>query len=122
MKKNVGMGFLGSTLDNSRTVGPERKNKWRPTVAACMQPDLVMDRYEIMYQAQFKKLLDDVVADIKEVSPKTEIVLHQVEFSDPWDFEEVFARLHDFANGYNFRLDKEDYYLNITTGTHVVQI
>lgn len=121
-KKNIGMGFLGSTLDRTKSRGVDRWKQWRPTVAACMQPDLVMDRYEIIYQMNYKRLLDEVVADIKQVSPNTEIVLHQLEFDDPWDFEEVFAKVHDFAHSYNFQLDKEDYYLNITTGTHVVQI
>lgn len=121
MKKKVGIGFLGTTLDRSAP-NENRWNLWRPTVAACMQPDLPMDRYEILFQMNSKKLLDLVVADIKKVSPKTEIVLHQIEFDDPWDFEEVFGKLHEFANNYSVKLDQEDYYLNITTGTHVVQI
>lgn len=121
MKKKVGIGFLGTTLDN---VGgrENRWKKWRPTVAACWQDDFKFDRYEIVYQLKFKGLLDQVVADIKEVSPETEIVLHQVSFNDPWDFEEVFSRLHDFVGDYRFDLDREDYFVNITTGTHVVQI
>ena len=41
---------------------------------------------------------------------------------DPWDFEEVYSALHDFARGYNFDTEAEDYLVNITTGTHVVQI
>jgi len=120
-KKRVGLGFLGSTLDRGPR-GGARFDSWRPTLAAVMQPELKMDRYEIFFQMQFKGLLDQVVADIKMISPGTEIVLHQMEFTDAWDFQEVFAKLHDFAHNYNFKLDKEDYYLNITTGTHVVQI
>ena len=30
--------------------------------------------------------------------------------------------LHDFARGYAFDPEREDYLVNITTGTHVVQI
>jgi transcriptional regulatory protein RtcR len=41
---------------------------------------------------------------------------------DPWDFEEVYAALHDFARGYAFKPDEEDYLVHITTGTHVQQI
>lgn len=121
MKKNVGIGFLGSTLDNPR----DSKNRWvhwRPTIAACWQEEMPLDRYEILYQMKSKPLLDLIVEDIKKISPKTEIVLHLMELEDPWDFEEVFAKLHDFCETQNFRPDKEDYYINITTGTHVVQI
>ncbi len=38
------------------------------------------------------------------------------------DFEEVYAGLHDFARGYAFDPEREDYLINITTGTHVAQI
>src|SRR6185312_5683003 len=41
---------------------------------------------------------------------------------DPWDFEEVYAKLHDFALGYPFAPEREDYLVHITTGTHVAQI
>jgi transcriptional regulatory protein RtcR len=42
--------------------------------------------------------------------------------ADPWDFEAVYASLHDFVRGYRFDPDREDYLVHITTGTHVVQI
>jgi transcriptional regulatory protein RtcR len=45
-----------------------------------------------------------------------------VRLADPWDFEEVYAALHDFLHGYAFDPEREDYLLHITTGTHVVQI
>lgn len=40
----------------------------------------------------------------------------------PWDFEEVYGALHDFAKSYPFNPDKEEHYIHITTGTHVAQI
>jgi transcriptional regulatory protein RtcR len=46
----------------------------------------------------------------------------EIEFEDPWDFDEVFGALHDFARAYPFDPDKEDYLVHITTGTHVAQI
>ena len=39
-----------------------------------------------------------------------------------WDFEQVYGALHDFATGYPFVPDQEDYLVHVTTGTHVVQI
>ena len=47
---------------------------------------------------------------------------HQVEIRDPWDFDEVFSALHDFARAYPFDPEREDYLVHITTGTHVAQI
>src|SRR6202008_3647103 len=41
---------------------------------------------------------------------------------DPWDFEDVYSNLFDFARSYPFDPDKEEYWIHITTGTHVVQI
>jgi transcriptional regulatory protein RtcR len=41
---------------------------------------------------------------------------------DPWDFEEVFAGLYQFARGMKFRTDDEEYLIHITTGSHVQQI
>ena len=56
------------------------------------------------------------------VSPETEVRLNPMELKDPWDFEEVYGAMHDFAAAYPFDPDAEDYYVNITTGTHVAQI
>ncbi|MBP6751204.1 MAG: RNA repair transcriptional activator RtcR, partial [Xanthomonadaceae bacterium] len=42
--------------------------------------------------------------------------------ADPWDFESVYAALHDFVRAYAFKPDEEEYYIHITTGTHVAQI
>lgn len=38
------------------------------------------------------------------------------------DFEEVYATLFDFAKAYRFDPDHEEYWIHITTGTHVAQI
>lgn len=121
MKKKVGIGFLGTTLDLPGSKA-DRWKRWRPTVAACWQDDFKFDRYEILYPIKSKGLLDTVVADIKSIAPNIEIVLHQIEMADPWSFEEVFSKLHDFADRYRFNLESEDYFVNITTGTHVAQI
>ncbi len=45
----------------------------------------------------------------------------EIELHNPWDFEEVYAYLHDFARGYAFQPER-DYLIHITTGTHVAQI
>jgi len=41
---------------------------------------------------------------------------------DPWDFQEVYGKLFDFAKDYGFDEDRERYHVHLTTGTHVAQI
>jgi transcriptional regulatory protein RtcR len=50
------------------------------------------------------------------------VVPRLLDIADPWDFEQVYAALLDFARDYPFDLDAEEYWIHITTGTHVAQI
>lgn len=119
-RRTVLIGQLGPTLDQG---GKEKRwNRWRPSVAACMQHDLKIDQFDLILQPKFERLATQVEADIQEVSPGTKLVRHYVEIADPWCFEEVYASLFDFASSYRFDLDSNDYLVHITTGTHVSQI
>jgi transcriptional regulatory protein RtcR len=120
MKKTVILGILGSVLDSG--FHAERWRKWRPSVSLCQQEDLAVSRFELLHQAPHEDVARCVAADIVRVSPGTEVRLHRQAFRDPWDFEEVFGVLHEFARGYRFDPDREDYLVHITTGTHVQQI
>ncbi len=119
-KKTVCIGLLGSTLDQGNT--QERWNKWRPTVSLCQHEDLLIDQLELIYQKRFHNLAEQIVEDINSVSPETKVNLHIVEFRDPWNFPDVFGSLMDFAKNYPFNLEENDYFIHITTGTHVAQI
>ncbi|WP_437620696.1 RNA repair transcriptional activator RtcR [Sorangium sp. So ce1151] len=119
-KPTVVLGMLGPTLDTGKT--PERWSHWRPSVALCQHEDLIVDRFELLYQRRFEPLAETVMKDVRHVSPETEIRGCVVEVDDPWDFEAVYGALHDFAKGYPFAPDREDYLIHITTGTHVAQI
>ena len=119
-RKTVAIGLLGSTLDAG--LGPKRWDKWRPSVALCAQQALPIDRFELLYQPKFESLAQQVAVDIGEVSERTDVRTHAIEFEDPWDLEEVFAALYDFARDTRFDTDREDYLVHITTGTHVAQI
>jgi transcriptional regulatory protein RtcR len=88
----------------------------------CKHAELPIDRFELIYDPKFKDMANVVMADIPRVSPATEVKGAQQPLRDPWDFEEVYAALHDFARGYDFRPDTEDYLVHITTGSHVQQI
>lgn len=119
MKPLVVIGILGTTLDVG---GRGRWNRWRPTVDLCRHPDLNVSRLELLTQPHFRELTTTVVADIAQVSPETTVRTHDLNYADAWDFEQVYAALHDFALAYPFDPDREDYLVHITTGSHVAQI
>jgi transcriptional regulatory protein RtcR len=119
-KPTVVIGLLGTTLDADRS--KDRWSSWRPTVSICRQPDFVVKRLELLYPSRHKDMAELVAKDICAVSPETSVVLHAVDFRDPWDFELVYETLFQFARAYPFDTDREDYLIHITTGTHVAQI
>ncbi len=119
-KKTVVFSILGSTLDKGG--GPRRWNRWRPTVDLCRHEDLIVDRLELLCQPKLQRLSRQITTDIASVSPQTRVRRHDVEFADPWDFEEVYATLLDFTRKLQFRTSQEQYLVHISTGTHVAQI
>jgi transcriptional regulatory protein RtcR len=118
-KPVVVIGLLGPTLDAG---GPERWERWRPTVSLCQHENFVVNRLELLFQRKFTALAETIVADIATTSPETAVRLHQLEFENPWDLEEVYGALHDYARGYRFDVEEEEYLIHITTGTHIAQI
>lgn len=119
-KKLVAIGILGSVLDK-RGKHDNRWNKWRPTIGLCNQPNLKIDRLELIHHRE-PDLAKIVANDINLVSPDTEVRLTEIPLRNPWDFEEVYTALLDFADNYKFDTENEEYLLHITTGTHVAQI
>lgn len=119
--KQVVFGLLGTKLDR-RSAKTDRWQSWRPTVALCQHEDLLVDRFELLYEPKIADLSSTVAEDIRSISPETDVRLHEVHFRDPWDLEEVYSTLHEFMGSYSFRPEQEKYLVNITTGTHVQQI
>lgn len=119
-KRTVVIGILGTTLDSGR--GASRWEKWRPTVALCQQDNFLVHRLELLYDIKFTALAREIAADIASVSPETMVQLHEMTFAHPWDLEEVYGSLYEFARRYPFNVDREDYLVHITTGTHIAQI
>ncbi len=119
-KKNVVIGLLGPTLD--RGVKEDRWGRWRPTVSICQHEDFLVDRFELLAEPKFETLSGQVMEDINLVSPETDIRLHHINIKNAWDFEEVYAALHDFCLSYPFSPENESYFVHITTGSHVEQI
>jgi transcriptional regulatory protein RtcR len=119
--KRVLIGILGTTLDRGTT--GERWEKWRPTLSLFQHEDLLIDRFELLHEPSSIGLAGVVAADIRLVSPETEVRLHEIRFGrDPWDLADVYGALHDWSRGYAFDRESEDYLIHITTGTHIAQI
>ena len=116
----IALGLLGPTLD----AGGDHKRwgRWRPTVGLHMQGDLVISRFEMLHQRRYDRLAKIIAADIVQASPTTQVHSQHIEFSNPWDFEDVYGALWGFARGYPWKPEDEDYVVHITTGTHVAQI
>ncbi|MEM9063738.1 MAG: RNA repair transcriptional activator RtcR [Pseudomonadota bacterium] len=115
--QNVVIGFLGTSLDRGG-----QKRKWRPSVQLCAHEGFPIARVELLYDERFLGLANAVAADMTRASPDTEVLLRRLDLTDPWDFEEVYGKLFDFAEGYGFDEDRERYHVHLTTGTHVAQI
>ncbi len=114
--RNVVIGFLGVKLDQGR------KRRWKPTLSLLDHDGFDVGRLEVLYDHKFNRLAQQVKAEVEAASPETEVVLNRLDLDDPWDFEEVYAKLFDFARAYGFDEDRERYHVHLTTGTHVAQI
>jgi transcriptional regulatory protein RtcR len=121
MKRTVAVSLIGTQLDQ---VGKrvDRWGKWRPNVGLCSQEDLIVHQLHMLHDNHSTRLARNVALDIQGISPETNVVLHNVNFNDPWDFEEVYSKLYDWCHQYPFDIENNDYLFHITTGTHVVQI
>ncbi len=120
MKTTV-VSILGTNLDR-RGRNAKRWDKWRPNIALCQQDDLIVDKLILLHEPGFARLAEQVKDDIWTVSPETQVIFYQVDFSNPWDFESVYSQLYDFSQKQQFRPDDEELLIHITTGTHVAQI
>jgi transcriptional regulatory protein RtcR len=110
------LGILGVQLDWGDWT------RWRPTLDLCRHEDLLVSRLELLVQRRSDDLFAAISRDIAAVSPETLLVRHDLDFDDPWDFEEVYGRLHDLARSRRYDPDREDLLVHITTGSHVAQI
>jgi transcriptional regulatory protein RtcR len=119
--KRVAIGLLGTRLDGGTQ--PGRWEDWRPTVSLFQHQDLLFDRFEFLAEDTHHLLRDQVAADIALISPETALTCHGIDFGhDAWDLERVYGALQDWARAYPFDPEREEYYVHITTGTHIAQI
>jgi len=119
-KKNVVISFLGTQLDSGQGAG--RWAKWRPNVALLQYEGVPINRVELFHGTAHAALAQYVQADMRSVSPQTEVNLVRMDMRNPWDFGEVYGALYDWVRAYPFQPEAENYWAHITTGTHVAQI
>jgi transcriptional regulatory protein RtcR len=119
--KNVLIGILGIRLDHGG-LGKNRWNRWRPTVSLFLHDDLRIDELILIHHCDEQHLLDLTIKDIQKISPNTSCISHQVDYADPWDFEQVYSSLYSMSRSYPPDAEENNYYIHITTGTHVAQI
>ena len=120
-KKTVVIGLVGAVLDAAQKHG-RRWEKWRPTIGLCQQEDFRVDRLYLLYGPGEEELCRELSDDLAAVSPETEVIPRSTALQNRWDFESVFAALHDVSRSLPFETERNDYYVHITTGTHVEQI
>lgn len=118
---NVVIGILGSRLDHGG-LGKRRWERWRPSVSLLMQPEFPVAEFLLMYLPEDQLLLDLTVQDMLQVSPGTKVTTFPIACDDAWDFEQVYSQIHDVAVSQTFDVEQNNYFVNITTGTHVAQI
>jgi transcriptional regulatory protein RtcR len=119
-RRTVVFGFPGSVRDGG--ANKRRWDRWRPTVSLGQQDDFEPDLVVLFYKDEDAQLTAILTEDLKQVSPRTEVVRRPIALKDPWDFAEVYAVLYDAVRDYPFVPAREDYFVHITTGTHVIQI
>ena len=118
---NIVVSILGQRLDNTG-YGRKRYFRWRPTMSLLMHHEFQVDELVLLYNKGDENLLKLTIKDAEELCLNIKITPHQVEYNDAWDFEQVYSQLHDFALGFSFNPEQNNYYFHITTGTHVAQI
>jgi transcriptional regulatory protein RtcR len=122
VKKLVVIGLIGTTLDAIAAFKEERWSKWRPSISLCQHEELLISRFELLYDPWFEKLASQTKTDMELVSPETKVRLHPISVKDWWDFSQVYTALLDFSQNNSFDTDTEEYLVHITTGSHVAQI
>jgi transcriptional regulatory protein RtcR len=115
------IGWLGTRLDEPGS-DDRKSTKWRPTVSLVRHDDFPVYRFELLHQPQHRELAEVVKSDIRKASPSTTVRLTSFDFDEPRSFPKVYGALYDFAQSYKFDSEREDYYVHLTTGTHVAQI
>ncbi len=119
-KRNVVFGILDPFWDAN--IEHPSTGFWRPTVGLASAVDFPVHRLELVAQVDAQALGEEVIAAIHTQSPQTTIRVHPHQYNDLWDFEEMYGYFLDLVEDYPFDLETEEYFLHMSTGTHVMRI
>ncbi len=119
--RNVVIGILGARLDH-QGLGKRRHSRWRPTVGILMHSAFPVDELVLIHHEEEAELAGLTLRDMRKLCPDTKLTSYVVDYANPWDFGEVYSQLHEFTRQYHFDPELNNYYVHITTGTHVAQI
>ncbi len=120
--KTTAISILGTQKDAHGGAGPARWDTWRPNIGLVQQESLPIDELHLVFNKEFTPLAERIKADIKSVSPETKVIFDIIQLKDPWDFEEVYGKLYDYSKQPCFHQEKTQYYIHMSTGSHVEQI
>ena len=120
--KTVVISVLGTQKDAHGGAGPSRWDTWRPNIGLVQQEELPIDELHLILNKEHMPLAERIKADIASVSPETKVVFDNIQLKDPWDFEEVYGKFYDYAKSPCFHKESAQYYIHISTGSHVEQI
>ena len=118
---NIVIGILGSRLDH-QGLGKRRHSRWRPSIGILMHPEFPVDEFVLIHHADEAELAGLTLRDMRELLPNIRLTAYVVDYANPWDFGEVYSQLHAFTRQQRFDPEQNNYYVHITTGTHVAQI
>ena len=112
------IGLYGTVMDQG---GKRRWDRWRPTLSIFQHPDRIVDHLELLVPPRWLRRSQELVDDIRSVSPETQVTVIPTPMENPWDFAQVYGALLDYART-RPQEDDEELLVHITTGTHVAQI
>ena len=120
--KIVAISVLGTEKDAHGGPGPSRWDTWRPNIGLVQQGALPITELHLIFSKEHMKLAERIRLDIQSVSPRTKVILDNINLRNPWDFEEVYGKFYDYAKQPCFHEEKTQYYIHMSTGSHVEQI
>ena len=78
MKTTV-ISVLGTQKDAHGGSGPSRWDTWRPNIGLVQQDELPIDELHLIFNKAYTNLAERIKADIKSVSPETNVVFDIIE-------------------------------------------
>lgn len=76
--KIVAISVLGTEKDAHGGPGPSRWDTWRPNIGLVQQGTLPIAELHLIFSKEHAKLAERIRLDIQSVSPKTKVVLDNI--------------------------------------------